>query len=423
MITNIEKKLSPLWWEEFLKTTNEMSKTAVFKNCISKKETFLMRKYILEILTDIAKLRTTTFGYRVYVDDVLLENNEMVRLYNSPPNQKDTIENWSKRTFGTQKFGIIINQGEKFNLKLSKLIALKLKPLLDKKGMPTEGIIFTLFVGNYDSTPLGIHLDMPGKSVIHFHLGPGNKTMYTWDTNEYENLVGEEKYNNKNIKKYLPYAKKHFFKEGDLYFMPEDIYHIGIQDGLSISVACWCYNRSNYDFALRLQSLFADQYLQNIKGNLKPDNNPIDDVNGAEQTLELYKIPLEFKNLNFKDLMRETYRDHRYSLFSNAGFRTSPPPKNEDIYFEKDWMVQIEKPFEIKYKDSLNEEKLHVFIRGVKIELNNFNCIKSFIDEINTGNSIKIYSLLNLLDNDWNDEIGIYILTLLYKHHGISILN
>ena len=63
-MNNIEK-FGSVWWDNFLSTTKEMSKTAVIKNCMPKEETSLMRKYILEILSDIAKLRTNKFGYRV----------------------------------------------------------------------------------------------------------------------------------------------------------------------------------------------------------------------------------------------------------------------------------------------------------------------------------------------------------------------
>jgi hypothetical protein len=419
-MNDIGNKFTSSWWDNFLKVTKKMTKTSVFKDCNSKEETTIMQKYILEILVELAKLRTNKFGYRVYIDGVLLENNEMIQIYDSPPQKKDTIETWSKRTFGDKKFGMIINQGERFNLKLSKLIALKMKPLLEKNGMPTEGIIFTLFIGNYDKTPLGIHLDLPGKSVMHFHLGPGSKTMYTWDTKTYESLVGEKKYNNQDLEKYLPYASKYEFFEGDLYFMPEDTYHVGTQKDLSIAIACWYNNRSKIDFAKQLQSFMLEKYLKNGSGNLKADKNELDNISIVNESLDLFEFPEELEKLSFKDLMREEYTDLRYSLFSNGGFRTSPFPKKREIAFDLEENIQIETPFEIKYKESINKEKLHVFIRGIKVEINNFDCIKKLIDTLNNGNINKVKDLLNILESDWDDEIGFYLLNLFFKHHGIK---
>lgn len=422
MYTNNEDKFSSIWWDDFLSSTQNMSQTAVIRNGMPKEETALMQQYILDILADIAKLRTNKFGYRVYIDGVQLENNDMIQVYDSPPKKDETLVEWVNSAFGERKFGMIINQGERFSLKLSKLIAFKIKPLLDKIGMPTEGIIFTLFIGNYDSTPLGIHLDLPGKSVIHFHLGPGSKTMYTWDTKEYLDLVGEEKYNNQNINKYLPFANKHHFDEGDIYFMPEDTYHVGTQEGLSVAIACWCYNRSNQDFAQRLQSLLLEQYLKKVDENLKPDSNPIDNVSALDKTLDLFDIPAALEQLNFKDLMKETYRDLRYSLYSNAGYRTSPFLKAESISFDLNDTIEIEKPYKILYKESLDTQKLQLFIRGTKFELNNFDGIKTLIDEINTDKPIVVKDALSILDKNWDHDIGLYILSVLYKHHGIQVI-
>lgn len=420
-ITEVQP-FSSVWWNHFLETTNSMTQTSVFKDCLSKEDTNQMREYILEILADIAQLRTTNFGYRVYIEGQLLESNDMIDIYDSPPVKGDTIESWVKRTFGDKKFGMIINQGERFNLELSKQIAIKLKPLLDKIGMPTEGFIFTLFVGNYDSTPLGIHLDLPGKSVIHFHLGPGGKKMYTWDTKEYESLVGEKKYNNQEVSKYLPYAQEYPFEEGDLYFMPEDTYHIGTQSGLSVAIACWCNNKAAYDFATRLQGMVAEKYLEKTQENLKADKNPVEDTSGVNKTLDLFNLPDEYEELSFKEMMKEIYKDLRYSLYSNGGYRKSPIATKNETDLKPESTIQSEYPFKILYKESLNKDKLHVFVRGTKLELNNFGCIKSLIDEINKGEPMQVANLLSLLDEEWDESVGIHILSLFYKYNGIVII-
>ncbi|SEM61393.1 hypothetical protein SAMN04488505_105189 [Chitinophaga rupis] len=410
---------SPVWWDEFLDTTGKMSRTSVMKDCMTKDETALMRTYILEILADLARMRTDKHGYRVYIEGKQLEKNEMFRIYDHPPLPGETVESWVERTFGDKKFGMIINEGERFNMELSRRIALKLAPLLEKTGMPTEGIIFTLFIGNYDSTPLGIHLDLPGKSVIHFHLGPGSKTMYTWDNAEYEALVGEEKYNNKAISKYTPYANKFPFDEGDIYFMPENTYHVGTQEGLSIAIACWCFNRANYDFAGRLQTIIKEQYLQKSTLMLKPDTNPLDNTGGVDKTLDLYKLPPELEDLSFKDLLRATYKDLRYGLFSNAGYRTYPFPKTDNRTLLVTDTIEVEKPYKIQYYQA--SSKLYIFVRGVKTEFKYFSCIENLIDTINEGKPLLVSDLLAVLP-DWDESIGLYILGLLYKHHGIRVL-
>jgi len=418
----LENVFSPLWWDEFLEKTNNMSEPGAFYNCMPSEETALMRTYILEILARLAHMRTSKYGYRVYLKGVLLDGNGMEKIYDLPPLPGETLEQWVVRAFGEQKFGMIINQGERFNLELSKLIALKIQPYLAKTGIPTEGLIYTLFIGNYDSTPLGIHKDLPGKSVMHFHLGPGAKTMYTWDDEVFADDV-QKTYKSKPLELFTPLAKKHIFNEGDIYFMPENMYHIGTQEGLSIGIACWSYNRSNVDFAKRLLGLTIENFLQPSDVMLKPDRNKLDDSSGLEKTLELYKLPEDYKNLSFDDTLKEVYRDLRYSLHSNSGYRTSPFTRDKDYSFQLSTKVEIEKPYRIIYKETKDGTMLNVFVRGIKVEFKNFSCIKTFLDEINKGAVNTAAELLGSLDPEWPDRIGFYLLNLLYLHHGISIIS
>ncbi len=432
MKTSVKEKFKEEWWDYFLDKSNYMSKPTVFKNSLSKKETSLMRKLILQVLQELAKRRTTRFGYRVYTKEGrILNENEMNFIYDNPPRDYENLEQWWNRVFKDEEIGMIINQGERFNLQLSEMIAKKIKPLLKKTGIPTEGIIFTLFIGNYNSTPLGIHLDLPGKNVIHFHLGPGSKTIYTWDdTEKYVNLAGQKSQNNKDLESYLPLASKHSFKEGDLFCMPEDIYHVGIQEGLSIGIACWCNNRSKHDFMEQLINMLLNQYLKkdtdlyvrNPNNNLKPDRKPLNDSSFLDTTLqEWFDFPNGYESLTFNEVLKEIYKDLRYSLHSNAGYRTSPFPLEKDYNFKLDTLVYLSSPYQIKYRESLDKEKLYIYIRGIMISLDNHNCIKDFIDILNEEEVIAVKNLLNILDLSWDKEVGFYILNLIYKHHGIKI--
>ncbi|WP_271782543.1 hypothetical protein [Aquimarina algiphila] len=425
---------SSKWWDDFLTVSKNMSKPSIFKDCLTKEETFFMRKCILEIFQDLAELRTTRHGYRVYNDKAEeFDAQKMGYLYDNPPKNNETLEEWWYRIFGEQNIGILVYQGERFNLKLSKLIAEKIEPLLIKTGIPVEGISFTLFIGNYESTPLGIHIDDPGKNVMHFHLGPGSKTIYTWeDAKTYKEMAGENSQNNKDYKKYLPYATKSTFSEGDFFTMPEDTFHIGTQEGLSIGIACWRNNRSKHLFADELLNILVRNYLKggtdfldrDPKLNLSPDTNPLKDASFISETLDLYEFPKEYEHLTFKEILKNIYRDLRYIIHSNAGFRTSPFPKSdEDSILDKNDVLVQETPFKILYRESNDKEKLFVYARGHKLSLNNFDCICSMIDQINIGKKIEIPQLLKELDPDWPDEVGLHILGLLYQNHGIIKIN
>lgn len=418
-----EKAFSSDWWKEtFLKITNSLTKTSVFKDCISKDETPLMRGEIMSIIRLLCKLRTTQFGFRVFVEGKQVSYKQMEEVYDSPPEEGESVKSWGKRTFGNKKFGIIINRGEKLNNELARRMAYKISPLLNQVGTPLLGVNFTIFIGNYGWTPLGIHTDAPGESVTHFHLGPGEKTMYTWNKKEYEDLAGEKKFNNKNVKKFLPYANVHPFEEGDLYYMPPNEFHIGKSDELSIGLTLWLNNHLKKDLTKKLMNVIMDQYLEESEDTMLPDRNPLEDLSAAEQALALLKLPEDIQSLPFNEVMQEVFKDYRYSLYSNSGYWTRPFPKEDETKYTLEDSFVIEKPFKMKYVESLDLVNIYIYARGTKVVLNNHTCIKTLIDEINKGEVMTIKEAFNILDETWDDNIGFYIINLLDMHNGIRKL-
>jgi hypothetical protein len=408
------------WWDTFIRETQNLTETNTFKNCLSREETALMRNYLMEIIIDLGARRTNRYGYRVYIDGKVQTDSEMGKIYDNSPKEGESLEDWVKRAFGDNKFGMIINEGEKFHRKLSQLMAVKAAPLLEKIGFPQEGVNFSLFIGNYGWTPLGIHKDSAGESVIHFHLGPGPKTMYTWKNEDFTKLVDVATFNNKDVEPLLPHAKKFDFGEGDLYYMPNGEYHIGFSDELSLSLTFWTYNHTKFRFARRLHSMITDQFLKENTDLVTPDKNNIDDSSGMSDFYSCFEFTDGMDGKSYKELISELYKDMRYSISSNCGYRTSPfPLRDDDSVVNINWVVSGESPYIIRYRESNDKEKIYIYVRGHKFSLNNLPCIGNMLSRINQGGEISVRDLLNLLDKDWPEEVGLNILGLVYQHHGI----
>jgi hypothetical protein len=196
------------WWQNtFLKDTQNFNKTCVFKNCISTTDINTLKKEVSNTINTICELKTEEYGFRVWLDgeQTSVEKNQYV--FENQIENNESIENWSNRVFKNKKFGIILNGAEVLNPKLAQKIASFMIPLFKTNGSPLRGYNITLFIGNYGFTPLGIHKDPPGESVIHFHLGPSQKTIYQWDNDKLDQVVNLKKLSLKeNIKELLPLA-------------------------------------------------------------------------------------------------------------------------------------------------------------------------------------------------------------------------
>lgn len=386
------------WWDMFLRGTGGMSHCEVFKDTLARSETAAMRRDVLDMIEETCRERRLRYGIRLWVDGAQVENLD--QFFDTPPLPHEDIGDWTARVFGERKYGIIFNRGEKFSDHLSRTMALKLQPLIERIGMPTEGFLFTVFIGNYDNTPLGIHKDLAGKSVMHFHLGPGGKTMHTWDDEPYSTHAAADPDHAKSLAHHAHYAQSHEFSEGDIYFMPENRFHIGTQSGLSVGIACWCNNRSVQDMATRLFTLFARDHVRESAAMLKADPAGLEETGGIEPVLDLYDFPPELEHASMKDVFRYVYRDLRYALWSNGGLRNGPLPRRDRVTIRENSLVQAEVPYRMRHYLSADGRRLSLFARGTRLEMNNNPAIVRVVTRINRGDAVAVKELEELAAPD-----------------------
>lgn len=406
------------WWNNFLESTNILKKTKVFHNCMQKQETASMREDVMKIIRLIAINNIPEFGFRLYIEGKNIASKELSSFFeNFAPGNDEKFEEWSERAFGDKKFGIIINRGEKFNPILVEKIAKKITPLTEKVGIPRLGVTFTIFIGNYGWTPLGIHTDGLGENVMHFHLGKGGKTMYTWDVETYEKLVEPaNRFNNTKIEEILDNANVFDFEDGDIYFMPYGDYHVGKSDELSIGLTLWFNNHTESALARKVIDILLLNNLEESYEILPMDTSPYCDLENFEDVKKLFQN--DFADKNFLTMLESTYRDYKMALYSNAGFWEPPFPKAEKIDHNLNFKIKIKEPFKIiYYSDSL----LNLFIRGKKISLINNSSILDLIKKLNNGEELGKETVFNILDISWNLDIKKYVLDIFFENHIITV--
>lgn len=409
---------SEAWWDGFLMRTEEMSEPATFTGCFDAAKTEHMRMMVMEIIREVHNKYRRKYGYRLYVDGAQISNEQTI--FSRAPLTGETLEEWTARIFEGEQFGIILNRGEKFSDELSSIIATWVTPLIRKLGMPTEGLLFTIFIGNYDSTPLGIHKDLAGKSVMHFHLGPGDKTMYCWRDEDYLPRAGETPDNNMDVQPHLAYAKKHTFSPGDVYFMPENRFHLGMQKDLSIGIACWWNNRSSEDWARRILQMTARRLVGESTAMLKADPHGPADASGLDATLALFSRGESIHQKSFADMLRSTYIDLRYALYSNGGLRNGPLVRSEAVHLDDDTMVCVEEPFRLYIRLVEEGERLVLYVRGSQLEMRNVPPIHKLVECINLAEPVTIRQLAQFAGIDKYDCIA--IVSTIIERKGVRIV-
>lgn len=418
-VTYQPKPFSDEWWNEFLLETRRLSAPAVFANAIAPDRIAFLQQSVLSVVATLCRLRTVRYGFRAYADGRLLDRDEMQKVYDQPPLPDENLEGWTQRVFQDRKFGFIINAGEKFDEAFSRDIAIAMAPLLRQTGFPRDGIQFTLFIGNYDKTPLGIHQDIRGENVTHFHVGPGRKTMYVWDKEHYRQLTNEGGLKHRDFPALKPHAKKFLIESGDLFFMPEGTFHIGVQDELSIGITVWQYTHTNTDLA-RSMLRHAWTQVRPIEADaIVHDVNPPDDDSHIDGIVAPHTVPAEYRNLTLDGLVKTAYVDWRHILFSNAGYRNPPFEREQREAFSRDDEVQLDAPYRILTRRIEGTGKMIVYIRGHRLELNDHPCLVRFIERLNDGQSHAVPELLGLLDARWSDKVGLHLLSEMHLYRGL----
>jgi hypothetical protein len=414
---------SDRWWDSFLKCSSSLTQPAVMPAALAPARVRRYEEHVLETLRCLGRLRTQHYGFRVYIEGRQLPSSEMDWMYDRAPQVGESLQDWVERAFEGRKFGIIYNTGEKFVPELSDDVATMLQPLFAKIGHPREGVQFSVFIGNYDSTPLGIHQDKRGENVMHLHIGPGNKTMHLWDADRYRRLLDDNGWTRRDLEQLRPHAKRFDFSAGDVFFMPEGTYHIGSQEGLSIGITVWQYTHTDAKVVSDLhQRLFRQILPVEDKIVIRADASSPEDTSGLDELVSRYRLRPELEALSYAELLRETYRDWRHCVHSNAGYRNSPFPREELGDLDLDADVQLVRPYRILARVAEGGAKLHVYVRGSRLELNYFDCLPPLFDALNDGRRRPVRELLALLDSRWDPAIGLYVLREIHRRRGLHVL-
>ncbi|MDB0616409.1 hypothetical protein [Tenacibaculum dicentrarchi] len=417
----MKKHLDKNFWLNFIDVNENFNNTCVIKESFSDTDKNILFDSVREVLYKRINDKILDKGFRLYFEGEKLNKDSTKEFFlQNPPKMDEDIIEYCKRIFD-KKFGIIMNNNEVFSEQLASRVFEMIKPLFDLAGLPPLGNEITVFIGNYGWTPLGIHKDHVGENVIHFHLGPGRKQMYTWDDEIYEKIVDKDILNNKNIEPILNYAKKYDFGERDVFYMPWNKNHVGYTEEISIGVSLWFQSTDNYTYTKKIIEYFISEFLPKDKKILPPQIDYINNHDTFEYFKQIILTSIDKKESTLDEFLKKMYLDFKFTLLSNGNWANLPiENKIDDIdyNFFKGKTIELSKPFNIIFENYQNE-KLNIFVRGHRIRLKYFNDFEELLIKLNDNKIIIINDTLKNLNIP--EEPFLYILLTLYKYKGIII--
>lgn len=386
-------------WERMIKANEGLTKAAHVEQFIPEEELANFHALMTEVLSGFIKEQQQHIGLKVFIEqerDRAAEADMMKK----PPSEEQGLEAWGNEVFDGKKFGIILNNLEKYSNRFSAKAAKLAEPLLEMTGLPLGGLATLCFLGNYGFTPFGIHKENRGEEGFLMHFGPGEKTFYTWDTEEYLEM------SNGSIthpieQRFLDKATAYHMKPGDAFFVPSNRFHIARTEEFSLSMVL--------DYFNPLEDTFKQKLIAKLSGQEAGNGKVLQSVNwqGEEVT-----VPVSLE----EDLAK-VYQSHILALRSNGGFIEKTQSVEPNFNLMEDAFT-ILKPFQILYEPK-GEKDLNVFVRGhVQVFPNQPN-LRSLLDKLNAGESFRLSDVQNLLPNMDMQEI-LMLLSYLQMNGGLE---
>lgn len=415
------------WFADVLKASNNLKEEVVIRNVLKPELVEKLHRLQEFSLSELCRLQALEYGFRVWRNDEQRNIHYLRKhVFANAPEKYESIGSWMERIFPEEETCIIMNNIERFSDDIGQLMSVLFKPVIDHVGIPLNGLHSTSIFGDYTYTPLGIHHDSKGSFVMSLHLGPGTKEMYTWEWDHYLSIGGKD--NEKNIEKFLPEAKKYTIYPGDVYFMPWDKFHVGRNQGFSITLTNWfdfhSANRLMYDVInfmgdtfMKLQEDFLSEPVteHNFKDKFGDILNSFNFEGGRDQ-----------KSLRQNLLDAQEFKMLR--TFSNCGWKSVPFTRKEiegydkmnyeDLRFAT---VRSLNPFKIYSK--VIDSNIYLFVRGHVFKYDYQPEIDRIVEQLNTFQELSVSELLeNHRPDSWSEDTFLYFLSSLYNLKGIEIL-
>lgn len=290
------------------------------------------------------------------------------------------------RMLNGEKYCLMINFLEVFSYDLWNLGREFLHGLYEKTGFNKLGTFCTLFIGDYDKTPFGVHQDM--QSVFHIPL-IGKKAMRLWPVEyvkTHPGIAGIVDY-----KEYVQDSVKIEAGPGGMIYWPSEVWHASEKaNDFSVSMAISLNLTRNVTLELLAAMV---EHAKNTPGLFSSDTLPVD-FNAPEKAHVLpgdILVAQQFIRYAASDLVLQR---EWLKITSGYNFSVVPDPVPVDSgSIGPDLLISGNAMFPVLFFES--GEELNIAANGHLSVYQKSDGLLNAIRMLNTGKPVKVSSLLN----------------------------
>jgi hypothetical protein len=300
--------------------------------------------------------------------------SKVYELISSPPLASDSLTSWTQRLFGGDEFLILVNRCEYLLHRFSERLFVEYVKHLPNELLTDplfKGIDLVLFIGKYQESPLGPHLDEDKISIVHLQV-VGSKQFKFWKT---DNCTIE------------PDQLLNIEEGGGITFGGLN-YHSAtapvVSASLSLGVTKFSvkdlFNEASHSL---IDNVKKDLYDSDVKENY-PSYSQIDKILGHS----LYQAPAA-------TIYRSLFE--KYLVKNRSGLYFIRPTKLKEISVVealRNKYIQLRKPNQILFEK--DGPYINLYLRKYFLKIHSTEAILSFIDALNRNERINIQDHMTL---------------------------
>jgi len=400
-------------WQQMLQASNNMKEPVVISGAIPADEIDDYMQLYKAIFTEFIQQGNTHQGCRVYVGDKP-DNYYAEKLTSAPPASEQTLHQWMTGVFDDNRFGIVLNSLEKYSLKFAEKVAKGSEPLVELTGMPMGGLAFLCFVGNYDYTPFGVHKEILGEEGFLFHMGPHDKTFYTWETNKFYALSKGQDMS--PVTEEVLGAADHVFKlkPGDVLCIPSEKFHVGQTPEFSVSMVMDFINPSVKKFSRQM----AQQIAEKVAGSIAMEQK----ISRIIQPLRLDVVnPVTelYEQIDLRNELNYVIQQRYHKLRSNHGYHT-PTIQRGEVSLLSCEKLMLTQPYKLQFEVDQTGDTFCFYARGHQITVNNHPKLAEWLLQANQDYIFNKQSITEYFSPDWELQQVMVLLSQLAMYGVIT---
>jgi hypothetical protein len=319
----------------------------------------------------------------------------------------DDFVTWMQQIVKSDRFSLVVNNLETTRERLADRYGELIRGAFAGLGAPIGGCEQVAFIGNYSGTAFGVHEGF--EDALLTHLGPGVKDFYCWPQETYKGLTGTAEPTFGDYRWLLAHGHKFVLEPGDILYLPRRVYHVGVQDHFSVSVAIPFYTYSHS--RLLAVSLLPDLVAQ-VAASIPDEPSALNPVTTgwrgiADDILPLARSVVTDLSEDLEALVSAAIETRWLALASNGGWEvTADDLARRDAltslnpeHLVGGARVALRPPYQLAWSEGpAGTAGPTIYLRGIPTYVPNTAELISLFVQLNAGEEVAIPSAEEAVD-------------------------